>query len=458
MVAESWDISADGLTYTFHIRKGIKFHDGTQLDASDVEFTMKRYVEVGSGLGAWFTRYITNNKLIDQWTVQFTIKEKYAPFLYKCATLYIMNKDLVKQHLKSGPYGDWGDYGQEWCTTNDAGSGPYYVKEFRLEDKLIMDLFEDYWGLIRPRAPKEWIMIGTCEPMTVRTLMKNGEAEMSDQWQSPENFEALAAIPGVKIANLNVGGYAFIYVNNGRPPTDDVHFRLALSYLTDYDKIVSLWPGTTRLKGAVPDYILGFNKNLKYPTFNMTKAEEELKQSKYYGQLDQYPVYLWWSTDVPVEEKICTSFAENAQKLGIKVEVTDMPWSKCIEAAAVKDQCPNGIVMISSVSWPEANSVFDQFSSTYKTTNFLWIENETVDSLITDMMATIDTGERLNKEATFQQLAVDQAFSIYILQIPEQHAYTYTYVDWPAANGQVISLSGANSRWNEIELYTEKKP
>jgi len=455
--AEKWEISEDGLTYTFYVRKGIKFHDGTELNAEDVAFSMQRYLDIGGGFAAWFTRYVEDVTLIDDWTVQFTLSQSYTPFLYRLTTLFILNKDLIMDNLKEGAYGEFGDYGQDYLTMVDAGSGPYKVKEFRLEEVLIMELFEDYWGEIKPRAPKEVHQIGTVEPMTVRTMMKNGELEVTDQWQSPENLEALDAIPGVEIANLQAGSYVDIHLNNGRKPTDCVHYRRALSYLVDYDTVVKVWPKSSRLMGPVPSYVAGFKEDIDYPVFDLEKAEEEFKKSKYYG--DEEAVFdLWWSADVPVEEKICLSIAENAEKIGMKIMVTKAPWFKCSEARVVKELCPNGMVLISSIAYPEAGALLETFHSVYKATNFLWVENATVDALLEDMLATIDQEERFQKLYDLQDISIDQAFMIYILMIPEQHAYVTEYMDWPAAEGQVIPLMGANHRWELIEIYPELKP
>ena len=363
------------------------------------------------------------------------------------------------EHLvKPGAYGEYGDYGQEWLTTHDAGSGPYMIKEFRLEEVLILELFEDYWGEIKPRAPKEVHQIGTTEPMTVRTLMSNRELEITDQWQSPEAFEALDAIPGVEVANLMTGSTFSVLLNNQRPPTDDVHFRRALSYVMDYATVATLWPGSSPLKGPVPDNIAGFTPDVEYYTYDLTKAEEELKKSKYYENLDEVVVDFWWVAEVPLEEKVAIMFATSAEEVGIQVTVTKQPWLACVEASRDKDKCPNAIPMIRDSDYPEAGGYYETHHSRWGPTNFIWLENSTVDALLEDMLSTSDRDPRFEKYAEFQQLSLDQAWVIWVLQMPEQHAYQAEYIDWPAAKGQVIPLMGANDRWQLIELYPEQKP
>ena len=100
-VAKRWETSEDGLTWTFYLRKGVKFHDGTELTARDVAFTMDRLVEIGGGYGYMFSGKVKSSEALDDYTVQFKLTE---------------------------PYGEKGDYGKEWLLTNDAGSDPYMVE------------------------------------------------------------------------------------------------------------------------------------------------------------------------------------------------------------------------------------------------------------------------------------------------------------------------------------------
>jgi peptide/nickel transport system substrate-binding protein len=458
-VAESWTISDDGITYTFTLKEGLVFHDLTEIKAEDVEFSMNRLLDTGGGWASNFLPYVESVEVLDEYVVEFKLKLPYSPFLWSLTRLHILNKDLIMDNLVTpGAYDEYGDYGQEYLTEHDAGSGPYKVKEFRLEEVLILELFEDYWGEIKPRAPKELHQIGTTEPMTIRTMMSNRELEISDQWQSPEAFAALDEIPGVDVADLMTGSHLRVLLNNQRAPTDDVHFRRALSYLMDYTQVAELWPGSAQLKGPVPDNIAGFNPDVDYYTYNLEKAQEELQQSKYYDQLDEIELDFWWVSEVPLEEKIAIMFASAAEEAGINVKVTKQPWLACVEASRDKEICPNAIPMIGGAAYPEAGSYFETYHSRWAATNFIWHEDPEIDTIIEDILSTSDTNERFQKYYDFQEIALEEAWVIWTLQIPEQHAYQTDYIDWPAANGQVIPLMGANDRWNLIELYPEMIP
>ena len=201
-VAESWETSSDGLVWTFHLRKDVKFHDGSGLTAEDVVFTMDRITTIGEGYGYMYLGKVQSSEAVDDYTVRFTLSEPYGPFLVTLVRLYILNKDLVMANRKAdGTYGDMGDYAKEWLLTNDAGSGPYRAKDVRLEEYVLMEKFDGYWGYFAPSAPDIVKFIGTTEAVTVRTMMSRKELEIGDQWQSVEALNSLDALEGVEIAN-----------------------------------------------------------------------------------------------------------------------------------------------------------------------------------------------------------------------------------------------------------------
>ncbi|HIP98936.1 TPA: ABC transporter substrate-binding protein, partial [Candidatus Bipolaricaulota bacterium] len=138
-VATRWDVSQDGKVWTFYLRDDVYFHDGTPLTAEDVKFSMDRITTIGEGYGFLFVGRIDHTEVVDEHTVRFYLVEPFGPFLSTLYRLYILNKELVEANIKRpGPYGDMGDYGKEFLLTHDAGSGPYMVKEFRVEEELVM--------------------------------------------------------------------------------------------------------------------------------------------------------------------------------------------------------------------------------------------------------------------------------------------------------------------------------
>jgi len=123
-LAESWEVSDDGLTWTFKLKEGVKFHNGDELKASDVAWSMNRLLEIGEGLAYVFLGTVESATAVDDYTVEFKLSQPSGLFLTSLIRLYVANEDQVMENIVTpGPHGDKGDFGKEWLLTNDAGSG-----------------------------------------------------------------------------------------------------------------------------------------------------------------------------------------------------------------------------------------------------------------------------------------------------------------------------------------------
>jgi len=460
-VAESWEVSADGLVWTVHLRQGIKFHDGTELTAEDVKFSMDRLTTIGEGYAYLFAGKVIT-EAPDRYTVVFHLKEPFGPFLITLFRLYIVNKDLVMTNVKKpGPYGDMGDYGKQYLLTHDAGSGPYMLKEFSLEEHLLMVKNPNYWQPIDSYAPDEFKMIGTTEPVTVRTLISRRELEITDQWQSLEAVTALDKIEGVDIAGYFPGTEFYYMMHTKKPPTDDIHFRKAMAWATDYKTIVEmLFPGSIQSRGPVPQTLPGADPRVFQYHRNLDKAILELKQSKYYAQLDKYIVTVHWCAEVPDEEKVALLFMSNMADIGIDVKVVKVPWMSMIEEMATMETSPNIVTIFDSAHYPEAGSLLE---SRYKSESAAtWEQNEwlfdtELDAMINDSIKTIDREERFAKYVKIQRYITDLCPTLFLFDQVEKHAYQATYVDWPAARGEIIPVMGYNFAVRFIKVYPDKR-
>jgi peptide/nickel transport system substrate-binding protein len=445
-LAERWDVSADGLTWTFHLRQDATFHDGSPLKASDVVYSFNRFKEIGEGFAYLVTPDVASITAPDDYTVEFKLNKATALFLPSLVRLYVASEAIVTANTKAeGPYGAKGDYGKEWLQTHDAGSGPYMVKEFPLEQYLLMSKYAGWWGTFHPNAPDEVRFIGTTEAVTVRSLMENKQLEISDQWQSFEAYQALEQIEGVKIAPLPSLSSFYYMVNNKKPPTDDVHCRKAMSYAFDYGAAVGLeWPGTKQMVGPVPATLAGHDPNVFVYSRNLDSALAELAQCKYANDLANNPIELQWVAEVPDEEKWALLFQSNMADIGMKVNVTKVPWLSLVENTSKLETSPSIATIYVSSDLPEAGLMLKQryHSSTSGTwQQNEWLQDPALDAQIDDALATIDEQARFQKYYAIQAELVDRAVSIWIYDQVEKHAYR-TCVDWPAMRGETSVIMG----------------
>jgi len=446
-VATSWEVSDDSLVWTFHLRDDVRFHDGSLLTAEDVKFSMDRMLTIGEGYGFLFVGRVADVRAIDDVTVQFILEEPFGPFLSTLYRLYVLNKDLVEANIRRpGPYGNWGDYGKSYLIDKDAGSGPYMVKEFRVEEELVMVKNPDYWIPLDPETPDELRFIGTTETATIRTMMARGELEISDQWQTTEALAALDGIPGVEIAAFSPGTMFYMMINNKIPPTDDIHFRRAMAYATDYETVIThIFPGAFQARGPVPQNLPGADPTVYQFHRDLDKAREELALSEYDPR--EHEVELHWIAEVPDEEKVALLFMSNMAEIGIRIRVVKVPWMSVVEEMGALETSPHIVTIFDSSHYPEAGSLIEsRYHSNSAPTweQNEWLLDDELDAAIEDAIATVDRAERFAKYGAIQQMIVEMCPTIFLFEQVEKHAYRADKIDWPTARGEVNPVMGYN--------------
>lgn len=464
-LAKSWEISEDGLTYTFELVPGVKFHNGDEVTADDVVFSLERVMTIGEGYGYLFTANVEGAEVLEKYKVQFNLKKTFGPFLGALVRLYILDKNQVMANIQDGLYGEFGDYGKRWLVTHDAGSGPYQVKEMKTAEYLLMEKFNDYWaGWENKDAPQYVKEIGTTEAITIRTLMSRGELEITDQWQTSENLAAIDQIPNTEVSSLFEGSVLNIMLNTKKPPTDDIHFRKALAYCIDYQQIIDkIFPGS-RPSGPIASSTPGYNPDLKTYTLDLVKAEEHLKQSPYYENLDQYPFELYWVSEVPDEEKVALMIQANAAKLGIKVNIVKVPWLSLIDVLAKLETTPTGAIIFVSPHYAEAGSMLESRYHSRSTGTWEqgeWLQDPEIDAMIEDAIASIDQKERFQKYYAIQEKIAELSPTLWIMEQAVKQAYRSDYVIFPAEElvkqGKPANpVMGYNFYYRDFKVFPEK--
>ncbi len=461
-VAESWEVSPDGMTWTLHIRKGIKFHSGDELKAEDVAFTIHRLLTIGKGYAYLFTPYIQNVTATDDYTVKVTLKRPYGPFIATLMRVYVLDKNVVMQHIKKpGPYGDYGDYATNWLLTHDAGSGPYQVKEVVLEDHVYMTRFKDYWGPMVPNAADEIQMLALAQPATEKTLLTNKQLEISSQWLPEETIEALAKESYLKVSKFPGGDEFYIMMHTRKPPLDDIHVRKAIAYAIDYKTIVNqIFPGNPIATGPVPSYLPGAAHNL--PTYHrdLAKAKEELEKSKYWPDIKEHPekytIDYHWIAEVPAEEKVAILVAQDLQEIGLKVNVVKVPWLRVVEEMANITTSPHMVSVFVAAHYPEAGSLLEsrydsKSADTWEQNE--WLLNKTLDHMIEDALSTVNTTERFKKYAQIELAIMKLCPSIFLFDHMIKVVHQ-DYVKLPADEGHYTGVMGYDFDGRAIEVLS----
>lgn len=449
-LAESWEVSDDGLTYTFHLRQGVKFHNGSELTASDVVFSLNRLQTVGQGMAYLFTDRIASIEAPDDSTVVFELAKPYALFELALLRLYILDQEEVMANINpEGEYGEFGDFATEWLLTHDAGSGPYRVKQVQLEEFVLLEKFEDWWTADQfvANSPDEVRFIPLPEAATLKTLMANRELEISDQWQSGDTFRSVDNLEGVEIAAFDAVTVLHIYMNTAVPPLDDVNCRKAVASAFDYQTAAGIdWQGTPQSIAPVPAHVAGARLDLTPYTFDLDQARVYLADCQYADNLADYPLQFHWITEVPDEEKYALLMQSNLTQVGFTVEVIGTPWLSYTEMVTNPDTTPSFTPVYLNADLPEAGSMLLQRYSLGTQGTFFqgeWLGNAEIDAAITEALSTQDQDERFAIYSDVQEQIMDLSPTIYAFDQLQKHAYQ-TYIDWPVTEGVVYPVMGYN--------------
>jgi peptide/nickel transport system substrate-binding protein len=436
-IATSWVTSPNGLVWTFTLKKGVKFHDGTELEAKDVAYSINRHLLMGQGRAYVLDAHLYKNAtVVEGDKVRVWLKHQYGPFLAALNGWYILNADLLTQHYVAGEYGENKDFGKLWLLTHDVGSGAYKVKYIFLEEKLVMEKFDAYHAGFAANAPEIVEIICGCEPITVRLSMANRQQEATDPYQPYDNLLSIKTIPNVYIAAfVAITGNYQLMLNTKKPPMDDVHFRKFLAYSMDYNTVTNtLFPGTVQCQGPINQAMAGFDPNTYKYTYDPVKAAQELALSKYASNITKYTLDLYWSADVPDQEKVCLMLMAEVAKYGVKINALRTPWTKVVHDVATQETSPHMAYIGAGGAFPEAGSYFATRYSSVTTgtwTQVEWLLNTTLDAQINDALATVDYNSRMAKYKLITRDIVNMCPTIWLYAACSYYGLQdYVVPDW----------------------------
>ncbi len=464
-LASSWNISSNGTLYTFHLRTNVTFHNGQPLTAQDVVFSMQRIIKMGQGNSYLFSPYLANISAPNNYTVVMNLKHPFAPFMSTLVYLFILNENQVMAHLSSGPYGSYGDYGEQWLLTHDAGSGPYEVQYVNLESNITIAEYPNYWNGTKPNQPKYVNFIGSDEASTDEALFSSMEIQITDQWQTYSTISSLSTIAGAKMTHINDAEDMFLMMNTQKPPTDSIYIREALHYVLNYSTVINqVFPGQGLGQGIMPINLPGANTSLPVDQQNLTKAKQLIEESPYATDISKYPVIYMYTTAVPPEQQLALLFETDAAEVGLTVNVEGVPWLTMEADMSNVTSAPNIVSVEVEPTYFEAGSYLQemytkQAQGTYYQ-NF-WLNNTTtsnLQSLITNAIQIQNQSARFQAYGNIQTILYNMYIVIPAFQVVEIRAYYPGIVDWYAANGHSISLLGYNFMFRDFVFNVTAMP
>jgi len=317
-LAESWDISEDGRTYTFHLREGVTFHDGTEFTADAVVKSFDRMAEIGQG-PARFLKPIESWTAIDDATVEITLIDPYSFFLGNLPWLPIISPAALDEHAGS-------DLAQEWLSTHAVGTGPYQLDNFEINNRVDLVAYEDYWQEWQPGTPTSVTMTLVTDSATRQQLLQQGQTQFVGSGFSPADFTALSQLPNIEtIVQPGLALRTIALNTQAGGPMADPNFREALIAAFPYQDYVKYYEGWgDPTNGPIPPGMTGYDASLPVFEQDLDRAEELFTDGGYVNAgvtLDMITV-----EGASFGQYAGTLLQDALAQFGITLNVQALPW------------------------------------------------------------------------------------------------------------------------------------
>ncbi len=422
LLAERWEANADKSVWTFHLRDGVTFHDGSPCDAEAVRASYERLLTLGQGAVNVVARFAPDHKQItapDARTVVFDLGKPQPLFEAAIAAtlgVQVINAKLARTHEKDG------DWGNAWAQTSaeGMGTGPYRITEFEPGQQVVMERYDDYWGGWDGEHFDRIVIRIVPEAEPLRQLVERGEVDIADKYGlSPEALPDLAKNPDL-VVDRSTSTEVSYFVLTEAGPLAKPEARQAMCYAFPYDEVLNgvLLGFGKPAKGPVAEPVKGFAPETFAYTTDLAKAKELFTRA---GVKEGTELTL---TQTEGETSIAELFQTNLQEIGVKLTIDQVDTSTftgIFYGDAPADERPH--VMPWSW-WPDYNDAWNQLypivsceSQGSKGGNGGFYCSDQVDKLLAQAKEAPDTEAYEKALAEAQQiLSRDDPSAIYYAQ------------------------------------------
>lgn len=400
-LAKEWEVSEDGLTYTFHLQEGVKFHDGTDFNAEAVVKNVERWKGGAEEKFYYFHSMfksegediIKSVEAVDDYTVVFTLSRPQAPFLKNIAMSPFGIASPTAFESAGDAFGD-----------NPVGTGPFKFVEWKRNDSITVEKNEDYWQEGLPKLDK--IIFRSIPDNSARlNALTTGEIDLADGINPSDaaTVESNAELQLIERPSMNIG---YLGLTTTRKPFDNALVRQAVNYAIDKQAIVdAFFQGRAEVAvNPMPSSISGYNEEIEGYPYDPEKAKELLAEAGYDGEEIEL-----WAMPVPRPympdgQKVAEAIQKNLADVGIPSKIVTFEWATYLEKAK------NGEADAFLLGWTGDNGDADNFlytlldKDTIGSNNYTYYSNEEVHELL--ISAQSETNEEKRNELYKQAQAI----------------------------------------------------
>jgi peptide/nickel transport system substrate-binding protein len=432
-LAVSWNVSEDGMIYTFRLRESVTFHDGAPFNAAAVKTAYDRVMAINEGPAWMLTTYVESIDVVDDMTVRITLKTPFVPFLRVLSSYWgmcIPSPAAIAQN-------DGGDMAKGWFRNHMVGTGPYRLVEWVEGQQMVFDRFAGYWGGGGGNNVDHIVLHKVLDTTTMALLLERGDLDIA--YGIPlEELTSLNGKPDIVVGAYDTFTTNMIAMNTTKGPLSDVRVRRALSYSFDYESAMEVFAGyTAPLVGQVPSGMPGHDDALPQYLFSLDMARQLLAEA---GYANGFTLEYTWVTEEPEGRRVGVLWQDTLRQLDIDLKITEVTvaghWDRISDPALTPDLANYRW----GIDYPDASSILvPLYHGDYAPPvgyNISRFSDPRVNDLLAASEKESDEAKRLLLISEVQALLLNDATNIWITAVPVtvcMRSNVHGYVFEPAA-------------------------
>lgn len=414
-LVESYEVSDDARVWTFKLVENATFNDdGSPVNAAAVVYSFDRLLTLQGPPTYRFAGIadVGSAVALDEFTVQFTLNEPFAPFLGTLTQLFVVNPATVEANR-----GD--DFGQSFLSENSAGSGPFVQGRWEIGNLYEFIATEEYWKPRPENGLDGFLWIIQRDGSTQVNSLLAREIHIADTI----NFVDIERIDNTDGLRVEVNpGFAVntLKMNTQRGATADINVRRAIAHAMNYAALPEIQDvPVTVLPGPQPANFIGFQEGLNIPTYDLERAREYMAASSYADewQAGTFTLDYVYISDFPLEEVPGLMLQASLAEIGITMNMVPMLWPDMVASCASVETAPDIINIYTQPAYldPDAHYYNQYHSSQWGSFNSCsFYANPRVDELLDSARIEPDLDARLEMYAEVQSILVEDVPAVWM--------------------------------------------
>ena len=390
VLAEGYEVSKDGLVYTIKLKKGIKFHDGTDFKADAVKVNLDRVTNPENKLKRYglYNNNIAKVEVVDDYTARITLKTPFSPFIAQLAhpSTVMISPAALKQ------------YGNKDIAFHPVGTGPFKFVEWKSTDYLKVAKFDGYWKKGYPKVDTiTWKPV--VDNNSRAALMQTGEAHFT--FPVPyEVAEVLKQKPDLEVVAAPSIVLRYLAMNTLQKPFDNVKVRQAINYAINKEALakVAFNGYAFPAEGVAPQGVEYAVKMAPWP-YDVAKAKQLLTEA---GYPNGFETELWSGYNHTTAQKVTQFIQQQLQQIGIRTKITLLEAGQRVEKVESWQDPATAPVRLYYIGWSTSTGeadwalrpLLDSESWPPKLSNNAYYKNAKFDADIKNALATSDGAQK----------------------------------------------------------------